>query len=121
MFEGWSSHDRPQSAEKIRWLARANLLKEGDSKVASIAEADQIASRNAFDAHDQYFYLEYIDWFGAEVLSPSADHGELCCPGCKHAVGSFVWSPSMRLLRDGKLEAPLFRVHKNNVHHVSVE
>jgi hypothetical protein len=35
---------RPQSAEKRRWIARVNLLREGDSKVAKMADDDDVAS-----------------------------------------------------------------------------
>lgn len=49
------------------------------------------------------------------------DHGELCCPGCRHVVGSWTWTPSVRLTRNGTLEAPLFRISKSIVHHTDLD
>jgi hypothetical protein len=122
MFDGWSAHDRPRSAEKLRWYARANLLKEGDTRVASIAEADDVASQLAFDK-DPYFHVEYLEWMGKELFGSGHeyDHGELCCPGCRHVVGSWTWTPSVRLTRNGTLEAPLFRISKSIVHHTDLD
>lgn len=92
---GWSSHDRPKSSEKRRWLARANLIREGHNALERVAEADEFASQSAFD-HDKYFHIEYLDWMGADVLDVKKDNGEICCPGCKHIVGSWSWNPSRR-------------------------
>ncbi len=69
-YEGpWSPMERPQSAEKKRWLARANLLREGDSKVAKMAQEDDEASRLGF-GHEKYIYLEYMDWMGEDIFQP---------------------------------------------------
>ena len=96
IFEGWSSHDRPKSAEKRRWLARANLLREGNVKVANLAEEDDLASQLAFDTHDNYFHIEYLEWMGKEIFHSIYDHGDILCPNCKHIVGSWTWKPSQR-------------------------
>lgn len=95
MFEGLAAFDRPRSAEKMRWLARANLLREGDKKVASLADADESASQQAFD-QDPYFHVEYLEWMGKEIFQMANDHGDICCPSCAHVVGSFIWTPSLR-------------------------
>jgi len=113
--------DRPQSAEKRRWLARMNLLREGDIKVAKMAEDDDYASQFACTKDDsKYFYIEYLTWMGNEVFHQEKDVGDICCFGCRNIVGSWIWKPSLRILLDGKLEAPLFRVHKNVVNQADV-
>lgn len=76
MFEGASAYDRPRSAEKLRWLARASLLREGDHKVASVADADELASQLAFDK-DPYFHVEYLEWMGREIFQ----QGQVCALG----------------------------------------
>lgn len=117
---GWSPRDRPQSAEKRRWLARVNLLREGDTKVAKMAEDDDKASQLAF-GRDKYLHIEYLPWMGNEVFSPDKDIGDICCVDCRRVVGSWIWKPSVRLLQDGKFEAPLFIIHKNVVHQSDVQ
>ena len=92
---GWSPVDRPQSAEKRRWLARVNLLREGDSKVAKMAEDDDKAAALAF-GRDKYFYIEYMPWMGKEVFQSTSDIGEICCSDCRKTVGSWLWKPSPR-------------------------
>lgn len=109
--------DRPASAEKRRWLARVNLLREGDLKVAQLAEQDDEQASLAFN-EEKYFYLEYLDWMGKEVFVASKDYSDICCLGCKRVVGCWNWTPSQRLLRNGHTEAPLFLINKHVVHHV---
>jgi hypothetical protein len=137
---------RPKSAEKRRWLARLHLLRGESSsapssqytsdhigagstslqknvknRVANVAEADDFASQHyIFDLSEKYFHVEYMEWMGSEVLEIGKEYGDICCPGCKNVLGSWSWNPSPRLLRDGRLEAPLFRIHKHVVHHVSI-
>lgn len=147
MFEGCSAFDRPHSAEKLRWLARAALLvnnnsnnpsnntsnnsntvhtsssfivHNSDNRVVSLAEKDDLASNLVFDA-DPYFYVEYLEWMGKDIFHLSLDSGDLCCPQCKHVIGSWTWTPSMRMSRNGNLEAPLFRIHKSIVHHTDLD
>lgn len=129
---------RPKSAEKRRWLARlhllrgeqhapgvdhhfpSNLQKNAKNRVSHVAEADDSASQHyILESNEKYFHVEYMEWMGSEVLEVGKDFGDICCPGCKHVLGSWSWNPSPRLLRDGRLEAPLFRIHKHVVHHVS--
>eukprot|EP00597_Dinobryon_sp_UTEXLB2267_P001468 CAMPEP_0170069502 /NCGR_PEP_ID=MMETSP0019_2-20121128/8154_1 /TAXON_ID=98059 /ORGANISM="Dinobryon sp., Strain UTEXLB2267" /LENGTH=932 /DNA_ID=CAMNT_0010277565 /DNA_START=106 /DNA_END=2904 /DNA_ORIENTATION=- len=115
---GWSPNDRPQSAEKRRWLARVNLLREregGDSKVAKMAEDDDNASMLAF-GRDKYLCIEYLPWMGREVFQSNKDTGDICCSDCHKIVGSWQWKPSFKLLQNGKFEAPLFLIHKHVVH-----
>eukprot|EP01036_Dinobryon_divergens_P028734 gene28733-37729_t len=111
---GWSPVDRPQSAEKRRWLARVNLLREGDSKVAKLADDDDRAAVLAF-GRDKYFYIEYMPWMGKDVFQSNKDIGDICCSDCHNIVGSWLWKPSTRLLQNGKFEAPLFLIHKRVV------
>lgn len=86
---------RPKSAEQRRWLARMNLLKEGDKRVQSIAEADILASQHAYK-NDKYLYIEYLDWMGKDMFSLENDHGDFACPVCKNVVGKWMWTPSKR-------------------------
>jgi hypothetical protein len=58
---------------------------------------------------------------GKDVFVLHADQGELCCPNCRHVLGSWTWTPSLRMSRNGKLEAPLFRIHKSVVHHMDLD
>jgi hypothetical protein len=83
---------RPQSAEKRRWLARAYLLREGDSKVAKMAEEDFKASR-AFHASDEkYLYVEYLDWMTEELFQPDVTDCEIRCHQCTRVIGACSWS-----------------------------
>jgi len=112
----WS---RPKSAEQRRWLARMNLLNEGDTRVLTIAEADIIASQHAYKS-EKYLYIEYLEWMGKDVFSQDIDHGDICCPGCRNTVGKWVWTPSNRLLQDGRLEAPLFFIPKQVLYQTDI-
>lgn len=99
---------KSQSAEKRRWLARLSLLRDtatdstGSSKsikhrIANISDADDIATQYYInDPMEKYFYVEYLPWMGGEVFQYPKDHGEICCPGCNHVVGSWSWNPSPR-------------------------
>jgi len=114
--DNWTHDKRPQSAEKRRWLARVNLLREGgDTKAAKMADDDDMASQMGF-GDDKYFHIEYMDWMGKELFRLSNDVGDICCFGCHKAVGTYYWKPSQRLLSDNRLEAPLFKIHKSVVH-----
>lgn len=111
----WQQDKRPQSAEKRRWLARVNLLREGgDAKAAKVADDDDAASQLGY-GDDKYFHIEYMDWMGKELFRMNNDVGDICCYNCHKAVGSYYWKPSVRLLGN-KLEAPLFKIHKHVVH-----
>ena len=121
--------NRPKSAEKRRWLARVNLLSDNGqnnpnsnsstmTKIMHLADADEIASQIALNG-GKYYYIEYMDWMGKDIFKANCHTGNVICPGCKNTVGSWAWTPSQRLLLDGRLEAPLFRIHKHVVHHVS--
>jgi hypothetical protein len=97
-----------------------NLLREGDTKVAKMAEDDDYVSQWASGNDEKYFYIEYLSWMGNEVFHYDKDMGDICCFGCRNVVGSWMWNPSLRILLDGKLEAPLFRVLKNVVYQMDV-
>eukprot|EP01039_Chlorochromonas_danica_P000830 gene830-903_t len=113
--------DRPASAEKRRWLARVSLLREGDVKVAQLAEQDDVVARALALNDEKYFYLEYLDSMGKEIFQTSKDYGDILCPGCSKVLGCWNWTPSLRLLKNGKLEAPLFLIDKNVVHQLDVD
>jgi hypothetical protein len=102
---------KSQSAEKRRWLARLNLLRESNvessnnsnknikNKIANISEADDLATQHYFnDPTEKYFYVEYLPWMGGEIFHYPKDHGEICCPGCSRVVGSWSWNPSARYI-----------------------
>lgn len=91
----WSQQQRPQSAEKKRWIARVNLIREGDSKVVQMAEDDDMNSSLAFGT-SKYLHIEYMDWMGREMFQLNKDIGDLCCHNCKKVVGSYIWNPSIR-------------------------
>eukprot|EP01040_Poterioochromonas_malhamensis_P006246 gene6246-6722_t len=115
--------ERPKSAEKKRWLARMNLLQEdltSTQKIKSMADADDTASQIALNG-GKYYYIEYMDWMGKDLFSNRHNAGDVICPGCKNALGHWTWTPSQRLLLDGRLEAPLFRIHKHVVHHTEFD
>lgn len=113
--------DRPKSAEKRRWLARVNLLNENHaSKIQNLAEADDTASQLALNG-GKYYYIEYLEWMGKALFCAENNTGDIVCPGCKNAVGDWTWTPSHRLLLNGRLEAPLFRIHKHVVHHTDFD
>ena len=86
---------RPQSAEKKRWLARANLLREGDSKVAKMAQEDEEASRILF-GQEKYIYLEYLEWMGEDMFKPGVNECEIKCGQCTRAIGGCSWAPQPR-------------------------
>ena len=87
---------RPQSAEKRRWLARVNLLREGgDTKAAKMADDDDAASQLGY-GDDKYFHIEYLDWMGKDLFRLNNDVGDICCFNCHKAVGSYYWKPSVR-------------------------
>jgi hypothetical protein len=124
-----SAAGRPKSAEKRRWLARVNLLTADYSnhsavnfnamnKVKNLAEADELVSSSIVTNEGKYYYIEYMEWMGKELFAVDRNVGDICCPGCKNAVGSWSWTPSQRVLLDGRLEAPLFRIHRHVVHQV---
>lgn len=106
-----SPRNRPQSAEKRRWLARVTLLKSGihhdtedstsdtlsylrhDEKVAKLSRDDDEAIKLGF-GREKYIHLEYLEWMGEEILSPSVDSGELKCNHCHSIIGSWTWRPT---------------------------
>ena len=44
------------------------------------------------------------------------DSGDIRCRHCRREIGSWTWRPSARQCLGGRLEAPLFRVHRGVVH-----
>lgn len=108
---------RPQSAEKKRWLARANLLREGDSKVAKMAQEDDEASQLLF-GKEKYIYLEYLEWMGEDMFKPNVNECEIKCGQCQRAIGGCCWTPQPNQTFCGRLEAPLIKVHKSVVQEV---
>jgi hypothetical protein len=119
--------NRPQSAEKRRWLARVNLLKadatsshetyhesagdqsdpfnghsssrshKHDEKVAKLSSDDDEAIQLGF-GREKYIHLEYLEWMGEDVLSTAMEAGELKCGNCRCVIGSWTWNPSSRSL-----------------------
>jgi hypothetical protein len=122
----FQQYPRPQSAEKRRWLARMNLLHQGngphsqvpsdmmvteggtgmvdsqdhrgsgDFKVARMAEADDAASQLVYAGPDKYFHVEYLEWMGPSALQGESDSGDICCVSCKNVLGAWMWNPSSR-------------------------
>ena len=115
----WTPVGRPQSAEKKRWLARANLLREGDSKVAKMAQEDDEASRLLF-GKEKYIYLEYLEWMGEDMFKPNVNECEIKCGQCHRAIGGSCWTPQPSQTFGGRLEAPLIKVHKSVVQEVCI-
>ena len=98
----WKSYfngGRPQSAEKRRWIARMNLLREGDHKLAKMADDDETASVSAF-GRDKYLHVEYLDWMGLDVFRPERDSGNIQCFCCKKTIGSWMWNADDRYYSD---------------------
>lgn len=114
--------NRPQSAEKRRWLARVSLLKADskdsmsrpplvpDAKAAKLAADDQ----GMVDIVDKgclpFFCIEYLGWMGLEPLGDACDEGKLDCPGCGRMIGSWSW-----LEQDSSVGPPLFKALRNAV------
>jgi hypothetical protein len=110
-----SPRDRPPSAEKMRWLARVNLLRsdipgsetycdpdsephsqsKSELKVAKLSNDDDEAIKLGF-GRDKYIHLEYLEWMGEDLLSQSIDEGELKCGFCRRVIGSWTWTPTER-------------------------
>ena len=99
---GGLRRERPQSAEKRRWLARVSLLKADakesisrapdvpDAKSAKLAAQDDDVVESVQEGHSQHLFLEYLEWMGREPLS-GADEGGLHCPSCKKVLGRWSW------------------------------
>ena len=87
--------DRPQSAEKKRWLARAYLLREGDTKVAKMAQDDDDASQLCLGP-EKYIYLEYLEWMGEEMFQPGRNECEIKCGQCSRVIGGCTWDPNTK-------------------------
>ncbi len=97
--------NRPQSAEKRRWLARVSLLKADskdsmsrpplvpDAKAAKLAADDQGIVDVVDKGKHPYFCIEYLTWMGTDPLSGTWDEGKLECPGCGRTIGSWSWRP----------------------------
>ena len=104
-----SPRDRPPSAEKRRWLARVNLLRADqgggeeyvgsqskcDLKVAKLSNDDDEAIKLGF-GREKYIHIEYLEWMGDDVLSPSGDEGEIRCEHCRNVLGMWTWNPTER-------------------------
>jgi len=120
--------NRPQSAEKRRWLARVSLLKADskdsmsrpplvpDAKAAKLAADDQ----GIVDIVDKgclpFFCIEYLGWMGLEPLGDTCDEGELDCPGCGRTIGSWSWSAQDSALGDaGSVGPPVFKALRSAV------
>ena len=115
---------RPQSAEKSRWLARVSLLREGarsgeNGRVARLAQDDEEAVRLGWGA-EKYIYLEYLEWMGQDALQGTRPRGPINCAGCHNVLGSFDWNPNPRLTFGGRIEAPVFRLHKSVIHEAAI-
>jgi len=117
MSGSWTPSERPTSVEKRRWLSRVHLLNESmtdESRLIKLANDDDEAQRKAF-LHNKYIYLEYLEWMGSECFEKDNDIGEIKCCNCLKVIGSWTWTPSERQSIEGKLDPPLFRIHKHVV------
>lgn len=138
-----SPRDRPQSAEKTRWLARVNLLGQGDPSahgqsqgdlqgrgqgqgqghkgelIDKMSQDDDEAIKLGF-GREKYIHVEYLEWMGEDLLSHDIDEGELKCGHCQRIIGTWNWNPHPKHTLYGQLEPPLIRVHKNVVQEVDV-
>mmetsp|Transcript_34846 Transcript_34846/g.64987 ORF Transcript_34846/g.64987 Transcript_34846/m.64987 type:complete len:753 (-) Transcript_34846:599-2857(-) len=134
-----SPRDRPQSAEKTRWLARVNLLGQGDPTgqgqsqgdmqtqgqghkgelIDKMSQDDDEAIKLGF-GREKYIHVEYLEWMGDDLLSHDIDEGELKCGHCQRIIGTWNWNPHPKHTLYGQLEPPLIRVHKNVVQEVDV-
>jgi len=120
--------NRPQSAEKRRWLARVSLLKADskdsmsrppavpDAKAAKLAADDQ----GMVDIVDKgcvpFFCIEYLGWMGLEPLGDACDEGKLDCPGCGRFIGSWSWSPQDSAFGNaGSVGPPVFKALRSAV------
>ena len=115
---------RPQSAEKSRWLARVSLLREGarsgeNGRVARLAQDDEEAVRLGWGA-EKYIYLEYLEWMGSDLLQGTRPRGPLCCSNCHNILGSYDWNPNRRITLGGRIEPPVFRLHKSVIHEAAI-
>lgn len=117
----WSGMPRPQSAEKRRWLARVSLLRMnskgngGEQKVAKMAKDDDDAMILGL-GEEKYFYLEYLEWMGQDILSSEIEEGDIHCGHCKKVLGHWTWKPQSKASLGGKLETPIIRILKKVVH-----
>lgn len=92
-----SPRDRPQSAEKTRWLARVNLLGEGAGGEAGWGASSRSGQGQGRQGHkgrgelidkmsqdddeaiklgfgrEKYIHIEYLEWMGDELLSGDID------------------------------------------------
>ena len=99
---GGRHRERPQSAEKRRWLARVSLLKADakesiarapdvpDAESAKLAAQDDDVVESVQEGHSQHLFLEYLEWMGRDPLS-GADDGDLHCPSCSKVLGRWSW------------------------------
>lgn len=112
--------NRPPSAEKLRWLARLNLLADqsglgpsSDVKVAKMAADDEDALRLSV-GNESHVVIEYMGWMGDALFAAGGEpSGELHCYICRLSLGSWSWStqPSVEEV------CPVIRIRKQSVFH----
>jgi hypothetical protein len=112
----WGTN-RPQSAERRRWMARVSLLKEtqGDAKVTQLADYDHEQVGLSLNSSSKYIHLEYLPWMGTDLPAGVLDDGDIVCPSCSRVLGSWAWNSHPRHTLGGKLEAPVIRILKSVV------
>lgn len=115
---------RPHSAEKLRWLARLNLLADqsgsgsglgpaSDAKVAKMAADDDDALRLSV-GNEPHVVIEYMEWMGDALFAAGGEtSGELHCNVCQASLGSWSWctQPSYEEV------LPVIRIRKQSVFH----
>ena len=130
-----SGRERPQSAEKRRWLARVSLLKADakesisrpplvpDDKAAKLAADDDSVVEHMQMGSSKHMFLEYLEWMGREPLAGESE-GLLQCPNCQKVLGSWAWGNEGAGKRASSfhdvssstvLEPPLFAVLRETV------
>jgi hypothetical protein len=99
-------YERPQSAEKRRWLARVSLLNADSKESMSVhppvpdAKTSQLAAQDADmvdlidNSSNSLLFLEYLSWMGESPLCSERDEGGLACPGCLRSIGYWKWLPA---------------------------
>lgn len=68
---------------------------------------------------EEYIYIEYMNWMSSDLLCMDQDFDDITCPNCMKIIGHCLWKPSLRQCLQGKVNKPLFRIHKKVISKVS--
>ena len=92
------------------------LKRDGsDAKVMEVAQQDDAMVHTHEGETGKYFHLEYLPWMDKGVVSGEDNEGDICCPQCRHVIGSWSWTPHPRHTLNGRLGSPVIRVLKSCV------